>query len=67
MAFRCAVCGVRMPVDWPSGVCSVACLNRGQGFDPAPVLAEGDVDHDAEDRRACQEERNVPPWKGEFS
>ena len=32
--YRCVVCGDDMGWDRPSGVCSEACLYRGQGFEP---------------------------------
>lgn len=31
-AWRCNVCHVAMANDYPSGVCSQSCLERGQGF-----------------------------------
>jgi hypothetical protein len=36
----CSVCRVEMGWEPPSGVCSEACLRRGQGFAPpaAPVV-----------------------------
>lgn len=35
---KCNVCGVDMAADWPSGVCSQVCLDKGQGFGPKPDL-----------------------------
>ncbi len=34
--------------------------------DPAPILPEGDVDHDDDDRRAYREELNERPKPSEY-
>jgi hypothetical protein len=39
-SYPCAVCGVEMGWDKPSGVCSQACLEKGQGFAPNAKLGE---------------------------
>jgi hypothetical protein len=36
--YPCHVCGGDMGFDAPSGVCGEACLRKGQGMPPAPVL-----------------------------
>lgn len=39
---NCNVCKRPVPGDPPSGVCGEACLRKGQGFQPRPVMVETD-------------------------
>lgn len=41
--YLCAVCKVDLGWDAPSGVCSAACLYKGQGFAVPPLAANPDL------------------------